>query len=52
MDVFPLSGQEDDPRRFQACWFRTLHWLKYSLEGDVVFFFLCYLFSINQVHLL
>ncbi|KAG4939289.1 hypothetical protein JHK82_045012 [Glycine max] len=33
MDVYPLSGQEDHPCRFQACWFRNFPWLEYSLEG-------------------
>ncbi|CAJ2631158.1 uncharacterized protein LOC123910641 [Trifolium pratense] len=28
MDVYPLSGQEDHPRRFQARWFKTFTWLK------------------------
>ncbi|KAH1206455.1 hypothetical protein GmHk_16G046897 [Glycine max] len=32
MDVYPLSGQEDHPCRFQACWFRNFPWLEYSLE--------------------
>jgi hypothetical protein len=45
MDVYPLSGQEDHPRRFQARWFKTFTWLEYSLEKDAVFCFPCYLFS-------
>lgn len=45
MGVFPLSGQEDHPHRFQAYSFRTFPWLEYSLEEDVAFCFPCYLFS-------
>ncbi|XP_045807663.1 zinc finger MYM-type protein 1-like [Trifolium pratense] len=45
MDMYPLSGQEDRPRRFQAHWYKAFHWLEYSPEEDAVFCFPCYLFS-------
>lgn len=45
MDLYPLSGQEDHPRRFQARWFKTFSWLEYSQEKDAAFCFPCYLFS-------
>jgi hypothetical protein len=45
MEVYPLSGQEDRPRRFQAHWYKSFPWLEYSPEEDAVFCFPCYLFS-------
>jgi hypothetical protein len=45
MDVYPLSGQEAHPRRFQAHWYKAFPWLEYSPEEDAAFCFPCYLFS-------
>nr|KYP64740.1 Zinc finger MYM-type protein 1 [Cajanus cajan] len=45
MDLYPLSGLEDHPRRFQAHWFRMFSWLEYSPEKDAAYCFPCFLFS-------
>lgn len=45
MDVYPLSSQNNNHPRFQACWFKFFLWQEYSPEEDVVFCFPCYLFS-------
>lgn len=37
MDVYPFSGQEDHPRRFQVYWFRTFPWLD-THQKNMLFF--------------
>ena len=49
MDVYPPSGSEKHPRRFQSHWFRAFPWLEYSPTKDAAFCFPCFLFSKKPV---
>ncbi|XP_058749642.1 uncharacterized protein LOC131622614 [Vicia villosa] len=46
LENYPLSGNEDHPRRFQHTWFSIFpSWLEYSPSEDAAYCLPCYLFS-------
>jgi hypothetical protein len=48
-DVYPTSGSEKHPRRFQSQWFKSFPWLEYSPTEDAAFYLPCVLFSKKPV---
>nr|XP_017218827.1 PREDICTED: zinc finger MYM-type protein 1-like isoform X2 [Daucus carota subsp. sativus] len=49
VQVYPFSGPEHHPRRFQKCWFQKFPWLEYSPEKDAAYCFYCFLFAKNPL---
>ena len=46
LPVYPFSGSEKHPRRFQSSWFRMFpSWLEYSPVKDAAFCLPCFLFN-------
>ena len=44
-EIYPPTGPESHPRRFQYHWFKAFPWLEYSPTENAVFCFPCFLFS-------
>ncbi|XP_074347137.1 uncharacterized protein LOC141685964 [Apium graveolens] len=49
VQVYPFSGPENHPRRFQKSWFDKFPWLEYSPEKDAAYCFYCFLFAKNPL---
>ncbi|KAK1357934.1 hypothetical protein POM88_051190 [Heracleum sosnowskyi] len=49
VQVYPFSGPEHHPRRFQKSWFDKFPWLEYSPEKDAAYCFYCFLFAKNPL---
>ncbi|KAK1390859.1 Repressor of the inhibitor of the protein kinase-like protein [Heracleum sosnowskyi] len=49
VQVYPFSGPEHHPRRFQKSWFDKFSWLEYSPEKDAAYCFYCFLFAKNPL---
>lgn len=45
LQVYPPSGPEHHPRRFQKSWFQKFPWLEYSPDKDAAYCFYCFLFA-------
>ncbi|XP_074337011.1 uncharacterized protein LOC141674187 [Apium graveolens] len=49
VQVYPFSGPENHPRRFQKSWFDKFPWLEYSPEKDAAYYFYCFLLAKNPL---
>jgi hypothetical protein len=43
--IFQYRNISGHPRRFCLAWFKQCKWIEYSVERDVIFYFVCYLFK-------